>query len=127
MFAEAENELNGPTDECIKALNRVRERSNARTLLQGEAGRTDNKENMRQLLFREQTRELCFEVPRHMELRRRGSISTAYVCSTTKPLPRTPIAVLPAPQWAMSVATYVPFRPTIYPSVICICPYRSAS
>lgn len=72
MFAEAENELNGPTDECIKALNRVRERSNARTLLQGEAGRTDNKENMRQLLFREQTRELCFEVPRHMELRRRG-------------------------------------------------------
>lgn len=47
MFAEAENELNGPTDECIKALNRVRERSNARTLLQGEAGRTDNKENMR--------------------------------------------------------------------------------
>lgn len=72
MFAEADNEVNGPTAEGIAAINRVRERSAATTLELGAEGKADSRENLRKFIFEEETRELCFEVPRHMELRRRG-------------------------------------------------------
>lgn len=72
MFAEADNEINGPTQEGINAINRVRKRANATEITLTQAGITDNQENLRQFIFEEETRELCFETPRHMELRRRG-------------------------------------------------------
>lgn len=72
MYAEAENEISGPTQEVIDALNRIRERSAASRISLGQMGVADNQDNMRTFIFEEQTRELCFEVPRHQELRRRG-------------------------------------------------------
>lgn len=72
MFAEADNEVNGPTQAAIDAINRVRERSGAAPVNLGDAEVAGNAESLRQFIFEEQTRELCFEVCRHMELRRRG-------------------------------------------------------
>lgn len=68
MIAEASNELSGPTDEAIEAINEVRERAGASSIALADY----NQETLRQFIFEERTRELCFEVPRHMELRRMG-------------------------------------------------------
>lgn len=72
MYAEAENEINGPTAEAVDAINRIRLRSDATPVRLAEQGIADSQENFRQFIFEEQTRELCFEVNRHQELRRRG-------------------------------------------------------
>ena len=68
MIAEASNELSGPTDEAIDAINEVRSRAGASSIALADY----NQETFRQFIFEERTRELCFEVPRHMELRRMG-------------------------------------------------------
>lgn len=70
MFAEADNEVNGPTQDAIDAINEVRGRAEASKV---ELGELADKESMRQFIFEERTRELCFETPRHMELRRMGA------------------------------------------------------
>lgn len=69
MIAEASNEVNGPTQEAIDALNEVRGRAGAIPV-----NLTDfaDQAALRQFIFEERTRELCFEVPRHQELRRMG-------------------------------------------------------
>mgnify|MGYP000228874439 FL=1 len=51
MFAEADNEINGPTQEGINAINRVRKRANATEITLTQAGITDNQENLRQVYF----------------------------------------------------------------------------
>ena len=38
MFAEADNEINGPTQEGINAINRVRKRANATEITLTQAG-----------------------------------------------------------------------------------------
>ena len=68
MIAEASNEVSGPTTEAIDAINEVRERAGATPIALADY----NQETLRQFIFEERTRELCFEVPRHMELRRMG-------------------------------------------------------
>lgn len=68
MFAEADNELNGPKQEAIDAINDVRTRAGASTVELSKF----TQESLRQFIFEERTRELCFETPRHMELRRMG-------------------------------------------------------
>lgn len=68
MFAEAENEVNGPTQVAVDAINKVRKRAEASEI---ELSKFDQ-ESLRQFIFEERTRELCFETPRHMELRRMG-------------------------------------------------------
>lgn len=70
MFAEADNEVNGPTQDAIDAINEVRGRAGASEV---ELGKLADKESLRQFIFEERTRELCFETPRHMELRRMGA------------------------------------------------------
>lgn len=69
MFAEADNEVNGPTQDAIDAINEVRRRAEASEV---ELGKFTDKEMLRLFIFEERTRELCFETPRHMELRRMG-------------------------------------------------------
>ncbi len=71
MIAECANEVNhGPTNEALTALNLVRRRAGAT-----ELSLTDypDYDSFKQLVFEERTRELCFELPRRMELRRHGS------------------------------------------------------
>lgn len=80
MFAEADNEINGPTPDAIAAINEVRTRAGASAIASGEVPPKNSEETvdintpegMRQFIFEERTRELCFETPRHMELRRMG-------------------------------------------------------
>lgn len=70
MIAECANELEGhPTQEAVDAVNEVRERAGA-----DKVGLDDfsSQEEFREFIREERTRELCFEVPRHMELRRWG-------------------------------------------------------
>lgn len=70
MIAEAAAEVAGqPTQEAVDALNEVRLRVNA-----SKKELTDfaNIEDFRTFIFEERTRELCYEVPRRMELRRHG-------------------------------------------------------
>ena len=70
MIAECSNEVNeGPTQEAIDAINAVRERVGATRVEMGDfAGAGE----FRMFVRDERTRELCFEVPRRMELRRHG-------------------------------------------------------
>lgn len=68
MIAECANELEGVTDEAITAINQIRTRAGASTI---EAANF-NQESFRQFIRDERTRELCYEVPRRMELRRHG-------------------------------------------------------
>mgnify|MGYP000091317504 CR=1 FL=1 len=70
MIAECDNEVNnGPTTEAINAINQVRRRAGATEIeLKDYAGY----ERFKQLVLDERTRELCYEVPRRMELRRQG-------------------------------------------------------
>lgn len=69
MIAEAANEVNGgPTQEAIEAVNEVRGRAGASAISLGDYDQT----GFRQFIFEERTRELCFETPRHQELRRMG-------------------------------------------------------
>lgn len=69
MYAEADNEVNGPTEEAIKYINEVRTRASASSV---DLTNLSTKEKLRQFIFEERTRELCYETPRHMELRRMG-------------------------------------------------------
>ncbi len=66
MFAEADNELNGPTDSAYYALNLVRERA-------GISSVSDLSQNeFRSLIKDERGRELCFEAIRKFDLIRWG-------------------------------------------------------
>ena len=68
MIAECVNELEGPKPEAIEALNAVRLRANASPVKLGDF----TKETLRNFVRDERARELCFELPRRMELRRHG-------------------------------------------------------
>lgn len=70
MIAECANEVNhGPTQEAVDAINLVRKRAGASAI---ELGDYDYA-GFKRFCFEERTRELCFEVPRRMELRRHGA------------------------------------------------------
>lgn len=69
MFAEAENEINGPTDSAYWALNEVRIRAKA-YLYNGQNAPT--KEVLRDVLREERARELCYEALRKFDLIRWG-------------------------------------------------------
>lgn len=68
MIAEAANEISGVTQEAVDAVNQVRARAGASTIQAGDY----TQETFRQFIRDERTRELCYEVPRRMELRRHG-------------------------------------------------------
>lgn len=67
MFAEAENEVNGPTAIAYHSINRVRKRSHA-----SEAPIGMNKEDFRSFVFEERAKELTQECTRKFDLLRRG-------------------------------------------------------
>jgi hypothetical protein len=71
MLAEAENELNGPT-EALTYLNLVRSRSNAAITYPNGSGlslvEVNNKENFRKAIMSERARELAFEGSRKLDL-----------------------------------------------------------
>lgn len=67
MLAEAENEVNGPTQLAHYVLNKVRKRAKATSI----AGITDKNE-FRQIIQDERLRELCFEGVRRLDLIRWG-------------------------------------------------------
>lgn len=70
MIAECANESEGhPTQEAIDALNEVRLRAGVDGVSLDDFS---GQEEFREFIRAERTRELCFEVPRHMELRRWG-------------------------------------------------------
>jgi hypothetical protein len=67
MAAEAENEVNGPTDKAHQYLNEVRIRAKTSSFT-GISG----KEEFRAIIQDERSRELCYEGLRKMDLRRWG-------------------------------------------------------
>ena len=71
MVAECINHVNnGPTQEAFNALNRVRRHAGASEKSMADASGFNSFDR---LVREERTRELCFEVPRRMELRRHGA------------------------------------------------------
>lgn len=71
MFAEAENEVNGPTAEAFAALNQVRRRAYGKPVTTPDpvADVTGlDKESFRQFIQEERSRELCFECLRKRDL-----------------------------------------------------------
>lgn len=69
MFAEADNEINGPTDSVYWALNEVRMRAKAYLYHRQNA---PTKEVLRDVLREERARELCYEGLRKFDLIRWG-------------------------------------------------------
>ena len=65
MFAEAENELNGPTALAFDALNKVRTRAKARSFTTTDAA---TKNAFRAIIQDERSRELCYEGVRKFDL-----------------------------------------------------------
>lgn len=65
MYAEAENEVSGPTQAVYDAINKIRTRVNMPTLPMGLT-----KEDMRQRIWNERRVELAFEGSRYFDLRR---------------------------------------------------------
>jgi starch-binding outer membrane protein, SusD/RagB family len=63
IYAEAENEINGPTEEAYEALNRVRNRSNLEDLIDGL-----DKIAFRDSVYIERQKELYFEGQRWFDL-----------------------------------------------------------
>lgn len=68
IYAEAENEANGPTASAYDAINATRERAG----LQSLAGLS--KDQFREELKLERNRELCFELKRRYDLQRWGDL-----------------------------------------------------
>lgn len=68
IFAEAENELNGPTKEARDAINAVRTRAGVENVLDKE-----NKDSFRELVFEERRKELVYEYQHWFDLVRRGA------------------------------------------------------
>lgn len=64
MFAEAENEVNGPTQAGLDAVNLVRNRAGAKAFSLGSF----NQSNFRNMIKDERMRELCFEGRRTHDL-----------------------------------------------------------
>jgi hypothetical protein len=71
MFAEAANELSGPTGESVNAFNQVRTRAKASLIT------PNSKEVFRQAIQDERARELCYEGLRRPDLIRWGIYLTA--------------------------------------------------
>jgi len=72
MLAEAENEVNGPSDLAHDMINQVRTRANATPFTASNNNRFTNKEDFRAEIQDERARELCFEALRIPDLRRWG-------------------------------------------------------
>lgn len=68
-FAEAENEVNGPTSEVLAAVNKVRTRNGNLPKVETTYG-TVNKDKMREIIRRERRVELCFEDKRWWDVLR---------------------------------------------------------
>ena len=71
MLAEAENEVNGPTDKALRNINEVRERAGICKLEEVE-GYQGNPEYFRNAIKDERAREFCFEFTRRYDLIRWG-------------------------------------------------------
>ena len=69
MYAEASNEVDGPTQDAYDCVKRVRDRAGIQTRAFSEYG---DKEAFRQLIRNERGRELCFESLRKYDLIRWG-------------------------------------------------------
>lgn len=74
MFAEAENELNGPTNVAYQYLNQVRLRSGA-SAYDPSAGLS--KDEFRELIYKERFWELSFEFHEVYDIRRLGKVEEA--------------------------------------------------
>ncbi len=76
LYAEALNELNGPTQEVYDYLNKIRERSALETVeyswsnFSRNPGKYTTKEGLRSIIQRERTIEMMFEGQRFWDLRR---------------------------------------------------------
>lgn len=87
MLAEAANEMDGPTDEAIAALNVVRSRAGVRLCANNTADEEkialSDKESFREFIKKERARELCFEATRRLDLIRWGHLveSVKYMSS----------------------------------------------
>lgn len=76
LYAEALNEVNGPTAEVYEYLDRIRARSGLAGVVESwnsystTPGKPSTKEGLRQIIYRERTIELAFESQRFWDLRR---------------------------------------------------------
>ena len=76
LYAEALNEVNGPTAEVYTYIDRVRARAglpgvqNAWANFSKNPGKPNSKEGLRQIIHQERRNELCFEGQSGWDLRR---------------------------------------------------------
>ena len=75
MYAEAENELNGPTDQAYAKINRIRDRAFGNDPAKHLSGLS--KEQFQSAIMNERKWELAFEFHRRWDLNRWGKLSEA--------------------------------------------------
>ena len=78
LYAEAENELNGPTSDAFVQLNKVRRRAGLLDVDVSSAGFA-NKDDFRDQIMKERLLELCFEGHRKFDLIRWGVLKKKLV------------------------------------------------
>jgi starch-binding outer membrane protein, SusD/RagB family len=110
MYAEALNELNGPTTEAYNAINLVRRRARgvglgapkekAASVLPDLAGLT--KDQFRDAVLNERNFELCYESQRRFDLIRTGRYVSAMTAYLGKPIDPTR-QLFPIPQPAIDI------------------------
>ncbi|MFC3197156.1 RagB/SusD family nutrient uptake outer membrane protein [Parapedobacter deserti] len=76
LYAEALNEVNGPSEEIFMYLDRIRERSGLRGVIESWSDHSiypdkpNTKDGLREIIHRERTIEMAFESQRFWDLRR---------------------------------------------------------
>lgn len=89
IYAEALNELNGPTLEAFAAIDKVRDRAGISLL--ANIAPTLNKDQFRDSVFQERRREFVYEFHRWYDLARRGAdyyVKTLKAAGKTNAAPR---------------------------------------
>ncbi|SDL12386.1 Starch-binding associating with outer membrane [Catalinimonas alkaloidigena] len=98
MFAEAENEANGPTADAFAALNQVRTRAGLAEL----SGL--GQEELRQAIRQERSFELCFESKRRFDLVRWNTLDQAMAQDSIANVGYAPYkTIYPVPQLDLSL------------------------
>lgn len=101
MKAECENEINGPNDAGVSAIQKVRTRAGEPLVY--TTSNVGNKDNFRELIYKERAMELCGEGHRWFDLKRRGTTYMLQKINAVKALNSPPIPTVGEYQLLMPI------------------------
>ncbi|MBC7571777.1 MAG: RagB/SusD family nutrient uptake outer membrane protein [Spirosoma sp.] len=107
IFAEAENQLSGPTDAAYAAINQVRRRAYGLDFntvsAKADFPKGLTKQQFDDLVFQERGYEFVYEGRRYLDLTRTGR-ATKFIADAGKPVPTLPYLLIPTVETANNPA-----------------------